>query len=63
MPPPLLAHCTAAAGASANFTRCEFSQNSASNVGGALSIGGGVSVLQECTFVGNSAGAPVPGQP
>ena len=46
------------AGSSANFTRCEFVENSAQNVGGAISVGGGVSSVMQCSFIGNSAGGP-----
>ena len=45
------------AGSSANFTRCEFLENSAQNVGGAISVGGAVSTVTQCSFIGNSAGA------
>lgn len=44
------------AGGSANFTDCDFVENSAQNVGGAISVGGGVGEARRCAFIGNSAG-------
>lgn len=44
------------AGASANFTNCDFISNNAQTVGGAILVGGAVSYAYKCRFVDNSAG-------